>query len=60
MWEENQKVINETLASIKAVDHRIDSTIGSLGARWGLNAEGAFRNGLKAILKQSFGVKVER
>lgn len=59
-WEENQKVINEMLASIKAVDRRIDSTIGALGARWGLQAEASFRNGLKAILEESFGVKVER
>lgn len=59
-WEENQKVITEMLASIKAVDRRIDSTIGALGARWGLQAEASFRNGLKAILEESFGVKVER
>jgi len=59
-WEENQKVINEMLVSIKAVDRRIDSTIGALGARWGLQTEGAFRDGLKAILEESFGVKVER
>ena len=59
-WEENQKVINEILVSIKAVDRRIDSTIGALGARWGLQTEGAFRDGLKAILEESFGVKVER
>lgn len=59
-WEENQKVIREMLASIKAVDRRIDSTIGALGSRWGLQAEGAFRNGLRGILKESFDVKVER
>ena len=59
-WEKNQKVINEMLASIKKVDGRIDSTIGALGARWGLHSEGAFRNGLRAILEKSFGVKVER
>jgi hypothetical protein len=59
-WEENQKVITEMLASIKAVDRRIDSTIGALGARWGLQTEGAFRDGLKAILEEPFGVKVER
>ena len=59
-WEENQRVINEMLAAIKRVDHRIDSTIGALGARWGLQAEGAFRDGLKAIVEDPFGVKVER
>lgn len=43
-WEENQKVIRDMLAEIKSVDHRIDSTIGALGARWGIQAEGAFRD----------------
>ncbi len=59
-WEENQKVIREMLTSIKTVDRRIDSTIDALGARWGLRAEGAFRHGLRGILEESFGVKVER
>ena len=59
-WEENQRVINEMLASIKHIDRRIDSTIGALGARWGLRSEEAFRNGLRAVVEESFGVKVER
>jgi len=59
-WEANQKVINEMLASIKAQSQKYDSTIGALGARWGLHSESAFRNGLRAILERSFGVKVER
>lgn len=59
-WEENQKVINDMLGSIRALHKRIDSSIGALGARWGLRSEGAFRNGLRAILEKSFGVKVER
>jgi hypothetical protein len=59
-WEENQKVIKGMLASIKALSKKHDSTIGALGARWGLRSESAFRNGLKGILEDSFGVKVER
>lgn len=59
-WEENQNVINDMLVSIKATNRRIDSSIGALGARWGLQTEDAFRSGLKAILEESFGVKVER
>jgi hypothetical protein len=35
-----------------------DSTIGALGSRWGLFSEASFRNGLAAILKDSFGVEV--
>ena len=59
-WEENQKAINEMLVSIKALSQKHDSTIGALGARWGLHSESAFRKGLRAILEKSFGVKVER
>jgi hypothetical protein len=59
-WEENQRVINDKLDSIKNLYGKFDSSIGALGARWGLRSEGAFRNGLRAILEQSFSVKVER
>lgn len=59
-WEDNQKVINEMLTAIKALGQKHDSTIGALGARWGLHSESAFRKGLRAILEKSFGVKVER
>jgi hypothetical protein len=59
-WEENQKVINEMLASIKTLSQKHDSTIGALGARWGLQSESAFRQGLRAILEKSFDVRVER
>ncbi len=48
-WAENQKAMK-----------KLDSTIGAIGARWGMHAESAFRDGLKAILEQSFHVKVER
>ncbi len=69
-WEENQKTINRMLDEIKALrekqdadtkrlDRRFDSTIGALGARWGLFSEASFRGGLKAILEE-LGVKVER
>jgi hypothetical protein len=59
-WEENQKVINQILDEIRLQNRKYDSTIGALGARWGLHSESAFRNGLGAILERSFGVKVER
>jgi hypothetical protein len=42
------------------VDRRIDQTIGALGARWGMMSENAFRNALRGILEENFGVKVER
>lgn len=49
-WEDNQKVIHEMLESIKKMDQKYDSTIGALGARWGLRSEQSFRNALKGIL----------
>jgi len=52
-WEENQRVINEILVSIQKLDKKHDSTIGALGARWGLHSESAFRKGLRAILEVS-------
>ena len=49
-WEENQKML------IK-LHQKHDSTLGALGARWGLRSESSFRNALKNILKD-FDVKV--
>ncbi|MCF8109796.1 MAG: DUF3782 domain-containing protein [Desulfohalobiaceae bacterium] len=59
-WEENQKTINSILKSIQSQEKKYDSTIGALGARWGIHSEAAFRNGLKAILEDSFDVTVKR
>ncbi|MCS7248342.1 MAG: DUF3782 domain-containing protein [Anaerolineales bacterium] len=58
-WQENQRLIWELLERIDRVDRRIDRTIGALGARWGVSTEASFRNALRAILEESFGVKVE-
>jgi hypothetical protein len=57
-WDENQNIINKLFAEIKAQRTRHESSLGALGARWGLYSEQAFRNGLKAILEETFGVKV--
>ncbi|WP_353684127.1 DUF3782 domain-containing protein [Thermodesulfovibrio sp. 3907-1M] len=59
-WEENQKTINEMLKRLDKIDRRHLYTIGALGARWGLYSEESFRNGLKAIIEDSFGVEVMR
>ncbi|MFO7876510.1 MAG: DUF3782 domain-containing protein [Desulfovermiculus sp.] len=59
-WEENQKVINSMLQRIEEQNKKHESSIGALGARWGLYSEAAFRNGLRAILEDSFGVTVQR
>jgi hypothetical protein len=39
---------------------RLENLISALGARWGIMAEDAFREGLRGILEKEFGVKVER
>ena len=39
---------------------RFNHTIQGLGARWGLQSEEAFRNGLAAILTDELGFRVER
>jgi len=57
-WEENQATINAMLREIRDLSRKHDSTIGALGARWGLHTEQSFRNALKGILENSFGVEV--
>jgi hypothetical protein len=57
-WEENTARLDRMLDSIEALARKHDSTIGALGARWGLHAEQSFRNALKGILEKSFGVEV--
>jgi hypothetical protein len=57
-WEEQRQQNRETLEEIKKMNKKHDSTIGALGSRWGLFSEACFRNGLAAILKDSFGVEV--
>jgi hypothetical protein len=59
-WNENQAVINHMLNEIREMNRKHDSTIGALGARWGLQSEAAFRDGLRAILEDSFPVEVLR
>ncbi len=50
-WEENQEMLRRLMEEDKRLDRRIDSTIGALGARWGLQAEESFRNALAGIMK---------
>ncbi|MDI6865562.1 PD-(D/E)XK nuclease family protein [Thermodesulfovibrio yellowstonii] len=59
-WEENQKTINQILLRLEKIDRRHLYTIGALGARWGLYSEESFRNGLKAIIEESFRIEVMR
>jgi hypothetical protein len=53
-WEKN----HEDLQKILKIVQRHDTTMGTLGSRWGVRAESSFRNGLKWILEENFDVKV--
>ncbi len=57
-WEANQATIEAMLKEIQALSRKHESTIGALGARWGLRTEQSFRNALKGILTDSFDVEV--
>ncbi|OQX03761.1 MAG: hypothetical protein BWK80_54970 [Desulfobacteraceae bacterium IS3] len=57
-WEEQNKKWEENQQDIRKLFDKYDTGIGALGSRWGLHAEEAFRNGLKGILEDSFGVEV--
>jgi hypothetical protein len=64
-WDENQRRWDESCQEFKCIHEEImaiakkhESSIGALGARWGLQSEQAFRNGLAAILEKTFGVQV--
>jgi hypothetical protein len=57
-WEEQTRENKAMLAEIQDQKRRYDSTIGALGARWGLYSEASFRNALRGILEESFGVQV--
>ena len=64
-WDENQKSIermqdhlDQVFQEIRRLGNRHDSTIGALGARWGLYSEQSFRSALEGILADSFGVEV--
>ncbi len=51
-WAKNQQ-------DIRGLIRKHDSTLGALGARWGIHTEQSFRNALKSILEESFAVEVQ-
>ena len=57
-WGENQQQINSMLEAIREESRKREAGIGALGARWGIQSEQSFRNGLKGLLEESFGVEV--
>ncbi|MBW8049277.1 MAG: DUF3782 domain-containing protein [Cytophagales bacterium] len=64
-WEKNHAEIrklgvsiDKTLLRLETMDKRHVSSIGALGARWGLNTEATFRNAIKGILEPHFNFEV--
>ncbi len=53
-WEENQHAIRFLMKK----SQKFETTIGALGARWGIRSEASFRNGLKGILEENFDIHV--
>jgi len=54
-WAHYQKALENL---VDAFNKKYESTLGALGARWGLHSEGSFRNALKGILEEFFSVQV--
>ena len=57
-WDEQNLANKKLLEEIALSRSRQEQGIGALGARWGVASEHSFRNALKGILEQSFGVEV--
>lgn len=63
-WEVHQTDLRNEFKriheEIMAQTRKHESSIGALGARWGLQSEKAFRDGLAAILEKTFEIQVLR
>ena len=57
-WQKYTEERRIILDRIEALVRRYEQGIGALGARWGIQTEASFRNALKGILEDSFGVQV--
>jgi len=61
--EDMNKLREDMLKGFELVERRIsrlENLISALGARWGMMAEDAFREGLRGILEKEMGLRVER
>jgi len=62
LGEVMNKLREDMVRGFELVERRIELVerhISALGARWGLMAEGAFRESLRGLLEREFGFKVE-
>ena len=57
-WEEQNRKWWANQQALRELNRKHESTIGALGARWGLSSEESFRNGLSAILSELNDIEV--
>ena len=58
--EEMRKDFNREITLLRRDLNNLSITVNALGTRWGLLSEEAFRNALRGLLEEWFGVKVDR
>lgn len=58
--DKNSQTIETLREDMDKNFNNLDNKLVGLGARWGMMSEESFRNGLKAILREETGLKVER
>lgn len=57
--EEHSLAIKELLQELKSLRRDHDRSLGAIETRWSFRTERSFRDAIKAILEEDFGVKVE-
>ena len=60
IMEEMRKEIEDLRRDMMEGFRRMDRRLDALGTRWGLQTEEAFREGLKGLLEEELGLRVER
>ncbi|HID27216.1 MAG TPA: DUF3782 domain-containing protein, partial [Methanosarcinales archaeon] len=53
--EKHSVTIEQLAQSVK----KLENTVNAIGSRWGILAESAFREGLKGLFEEGFGVEVK-
>jgi len=57
-WYEQHEINKKLFLEIQKLSSKIDTRLGAMGARWGLQSEASFRNALKSLLEETFQVEV--
>ena len=59
-FERHDKIMEDLRRDMMEGFRRMDRRLDALGTRWGLQTEEAFREGLKGLLEEELGLRVER